>query len=88
MVDLDIDQDLIWELCKSFMQTALMTHKGRVASIKGELVIPEFMLVSLVSYLPKFLRSAVSAVLGLRKQVNLAKLMRLKVHSGDPTPLL
>lgn len=64
-------------MCISFIRTALLTHKGRVETVKGEMIIPEFLLVSAVSFLPKFLRPIIAYVLGKKKQYNLEKMMRL-----------
>lgn len=88
VVDMDFDQAVIWELCRSFMQTALLTHKGRVETVKGELVIPEFLIVDLLSKLPSSFRPILTKIFEIRGQRNLHRAMSLEVHRGSAGPLL
>ena len=69
------------------MKTAFMNHKRRVESVKGELIIPEFLLISIVSYLPSFLRPFMAYVMGLRKQVSLQKITSLPILN-ETVPIL
>lgn len=84
---LKLDQTLIQSLINSFFTTAIMNHTDRVKEVGGESVIPEFVVMSLITYLPHFMRGFVGFVVGLFGQKRLAGLMQLPILR-DNKPLL
>ena len=54
-----------------------MSHKSRIRNVGGELIIPEFQLVSLMSMLPKFLRPLIASFIKFRKQYNMSTIVAL-----------
>lgn len=84
---LTIDQTLIQSLIDSFMVTAIMNHTDRVNEVGGESVIPEFFMMSLITYLPHCLRGVVAKVVRLFGQIRLGAIMDLPILREN-TPLL
>lgn len=81
------DQKLVQNLIDSFMITAIMNHTDRVKEVGGESIIPEFFMVSLITYLPHFLRGTVANLVRLFGQTRLGGLMDLPILREN-TPLL
>lgn len=79
VVELKIDQNLINRLCDSFFKVTFMNHKERVEEVQGEMVIPEFLAISIISFFPYFVRSLVANIAKLLGQSRLQKLMSIPI---------
>ena len=87
MTVLNFDQKHIQRLIDSFIITAMMNHTDRVKEVGGEFVIPEFFMMSLVTYLPSFLRSLVASSVKLFGQERLGNVMSLPILRENTTLL-
>lgn len=79
VIDVKPDQALVSRLCHYFLGTAFMNHSGRVSEVNGEFVIPEFLMISLLSKFPNWIRPIIAKVGGMIGQPRVQELMNIPI---------
>lgn len=77
VIEVNYDQKMVERLCDAFLAVAVMNHQERVAEVQGEMIIPEFLVISIISFFPNWIRPLIANVAGLVGQTRVKRMMSI-----------